>query len=148
LSGELDRKLRLRLIVVEDKIQLIAGDATGRIDLVLQCQQGILFALTDECRAAGKRQDDIDVVSSGGGCRRRKRYHERSSRSQSAAQISDRIHFSPRVLSMPDQIGRSALIAILFSASVLTQSLSGKDKSGNSRRSKNGAARYRRGFLA
>ena len=69
LCGELHRKLRLGLIVLENKIEPVARDSAGRVDLVRKRQQRIPFALANEGGAAGKRQDDIDVVRSGGQAR-------------------------------------------------------------------------------
>ena len=69
MCGELHRKLRLGLIVLENKIELVARDSAGRVDLVRKRQQRIPFALANEGGAAGKRQDDIDVVRSGGQAR-------------------------------------------------------------------------------
>ena len=61
--GELNRGLRIRLVVVDDEMHALAVDAPGFIDCRLNELQRLLLFPAEESPAAGQPQNHIDVIS-------------------------------------------------------------------------------------
>jgi hypothetical protein len=63
--GDLYRRLRAGLVVVEDELERLAVDAAFLVGELLEQLQRLLLALAEEGGAARQRQDDVDLVRIG-----------------------------------------------------------------------------------